>query len=43
LADLSDSDIHDPPDEKRGDYPVRMIGHREGRERALSAYRSARG
>ena len=43
LADLLDSDIHDPPDEKRGDYPVRMIGHREARERALSAYRSARG
>jgi len=43
LADLSDTDIHDPPDEMRGDYPVRMIGHREGRERALAAYRNARG
>ncbi len=39
LAQLDDADIHDPPDEKRGDYPPRIIGHREGRERALAAYR----
>ncbi|WFL77223.1 deoxyribodipyrimidine photo-lyase [Altererythrobacter arenosus] len=43
LADLSDDEIHDPPDEKRGDYPVKIIGHREARERALEAYRKAKG
>ena len=43
LADLGDDCIHDPPDEKRDDYPVKMIGHREARERALAAYRSAKG
>ncbi len=37
LADLSDADIHDPPDNKRGDYPPKIIGHREARERALAA------
>jgi deoxyribodipyrimidine photo-lyase len=42
LAGLDDAHIHDPPDELRGDYPARMIGHREARERALSAYRNAR-
>jgi len=42
LAGLSDSEIHDPPDDRRGDYPARMIGHREARERALEAYRSAK-
>lgn len=40
LADLSDAAIHDPPDDKRGDYPARIIGHKEARERALSAYRA---
>lgn len=41
LAKLSDADIHDPwgrgvaPD----DYPEPLIGHKEGRERALEAYR----
>ncbi|WP_336986315.1 deoxyribodipyrimidine photo-lyase [Altererythrobacter aquiaggeris] len=39
LAELSDDDIHDPADEKRGEYPVKRIGHKEARERALSAYR----
>ena len=39
LAGLSDTGIHDPPDEKRGDYPRKIIGHRQARERALSAYR----
>ena len=39
LAQLSDNEIHDPADEKRGDYPVKRIGHREARERALEAYR----
>ena len=42
LADLSDAEIHDPPDDRRGDYPAKMIGHREARERALSAYREAK-
>ena len=39
LADISDAEIHDPPDEKRGEYPMKRIGHREARERALEAYR----
>ena len=43
LADLDDDCIHDPPDDMRGDYPVKMIGHKEARERALEAYRSAKG
>lgn len=43
LAELSDADIHDPPEDKRGNYPAQIIGHREGRERALSAYRKAKG
>lgn len=42
LAALSDADIHDPPVEKRRDYPTPIIGHREGRERALAAYRKAK-
>ena len=42
LADLSDDCIHDPPDEMRGDYPAKMIGHKEARERALEAYRAAK-
>ena len=42
LADLDDADIHDPPDDKRGDYPVKMIGHKEARERALQAYRDSK-
>ncbi|MEO5587516.1 MAG: deoxyribodipyrimidine photo-lyase [Novosphingobium sp.] len=39
LAHLSDTDIHDPADDQRGAYPVKLIGHREARERALAAYR----
>ena len=40
LSDLSDEDIHDPPEDKRpDDYPEKLIEHREGRERALEAYR----
>lgn len=42
LAELSDADIHDPPDAVRGDYPPKLIGHREARERALGAYRASR-
>ncbi len=44
LAHLSDADIHDPW--ARGvapaDYARPLIGHREGRERALAAFRTAR-
>jgi len=43
LAELDDEDIHDPPDDRRGDYPARIIGHREARERALEAYRNSKG
>lgn len=43
LAGLSDVEIHDPPEAKRGPYPAKIIGHREARERALAAYRAARG
>jgi len=43
LAHLSDAAVHDPeaascrPDA----YPAKIIGHREGRERALQALKSA--
>jgi len=43
LAHLTDADIHDPPDGKRGKYPARMIEHKAARERALNAYRDSRG
>ncbi|GAB5347408.1 cryptochrome/photolyase family protein [Alteriqipengyuania sp. 357] len=40
LADLPDDEIHDPSDTCRpADYPEKMIGHKEARERALAAYR----
>jgi deoxyribodipyrimidine photo-lyase len=40
LADLPDDHIHDPDDAHRpDDYPAKLIGHKEARERALSAYR----
>ena len=42
LADLDDETIHDPPDDVRGDYPAKIIGHREARERALEAYRRSK-
>lgn len=42
LKDLSDDEIHDPADDKRGDYPVKRIGHKEARERALEAYRKSK-
>lgn len=42
LAKLSDKAIHDPPEGRRGSYPDAIIGHREGRERALTAYRAAK-
>ena len=37
LADLDAADIHDPPDDQRGTYSRKLIGHREARERALAA------
>jgi len=41
LAELSDDQIHDPSDQCRPrDYPEKIIGHREARERALEAYRA---
>lgn len=44
LKGLSDADIHDPEEEKRPeDYPAKIIGHKEARERALEAYRKAKG
>lgn len=42
LAALPDALIHDPPEEQRGAYPRKIIGHREARERALAAYRASR-
>lgn len=42
LAHLPDADIHDPPDDRRGTYPVKIIDHREARERALAAHRATR-
>jgi deoxyribodipyrimidine photo-lyase len=44
LAHLPDADIHDPEGLLRpADYPDRIVGHREGRERALAAYGEAKG
>ena len=41
LADLPDDQIHDPSDDCRpDDYPEKIISHKEGRERALEAYRA---
>ena len=42
LATMSDEDIHDPADAQRGTYPVKIIGHREARERALGALATAK-
>ena len=41
LAHLPDGEIHDPAD-RPGGYPGKLIGHKEARERALSAYRESR-
>ncbi|MBB5712248.1 FAD-binding domain-containing protein [Sphingomonas xinjiangensis] len=42
LAGLSDDAIHDPDAAgcRPADYPAKIIGHREGRERALAAART---
>ncbi len=44
LKDVSDAAIHDPDEAGRRpkDYPAKIIGHREARERALAAGREAR-
>jgi deoxyribodipyrimidine photo-lyase len=41
LAHLPDDQIHEPPVSVR-DYPAMLIGHREGRDRALAAARTLR-
>ena len=43
LAALADVQIHDPDafDARPADYPAKIIGHKEGRERALSALAEA--
>jgi len=41
LRDLPDDRIHDP-EHRPGDYPDKIIGHREARERALAAGRKVR-
>lgn len=39
LAELPDTEIHDPPDTRRPRaYPEKLIGHKAARERALAAY-----
>ncbi|WP_298394683.1 deoxyribodipyrimidine photo-lyase [Sphingobium sp.] len=45
LAELSDAVIHDPDEHgaRPPAYPAKIIGHREGRERALAAYRRMKG
>ena len=44
LAKLSDEAIHDPDEFGRRpkDYPAKIVGHREGRERALAAMKRTR-
>jgi deoxyribodipyrimidine photo-lyase len=44
LAALDDPYIHDPDEygARPASYPVKIIGHRDGRERALAAMRSVR-
>ncbi|MEJ7934899.1 deoxyribodipyrimidine photo-lyase [Sphingobium sp. AN558] len=44
LQDVSPAHIHDPDSfgARPADYPAKLIGHREARERALAAYRSMR-
>ena len=43
LAALHDSVIHDPEGGAALGYPAKLIGHREGRERALAAARASTG
>jgi deoxyribodipyrimidine photo-lyase len=41
LADLDEPYIHDPEEHgcRPADYPAKIIAHKQGRERALAAYR----
>lgn len=45
LAKLNDAHIHDPDRHgvRSGAYPAPIIGHKEGRERALAAYSTVKG
>ena len=45
LAELSEPYIHDPEEHGVGpsEYPAKIIGHREARERALAAYKRMKG
>ncbi|WDF71064.1 cryptochrome/photolyase family protein [Novosphingobium sp. KACC 22771] len=45
LADLDEGEIHDPTPitRRRCGYPMPIVGHVEGRERALAAYRAMKG
>jgi len=45
LAQLDELHIHDPEEHgcKPANYPAKIIGHREGRERTLTAYRENKG
>jgi len=44
LSDLDDPCIHDPEEHgcKPDGYPAKIVGHREGRERALAAYQQVK-
>jgi deoxyribodipyrimidine photo-lyase len=39
LGGLADEVIHDPGDRRPACYPTPIVGHRQGRERALAAFR----
>ncbi|WP_284125674.1 cryptochrome/photolyase family protein [Parerythrobacter aestuarii] len=43
LKHLPDSEVHDPAEGRRGRYPEKIIGHKQGRERALAAYKAMKG
>lgn len=43
LERLDDDRIHEPGEDRPGDYPEPLIGHKEGRERALAAMRGFAG
>ncbi|MFC4291921.1 cryptochrome/photolyase family protein [Sphingorhabdus arenilitoris] len=45
LADLDDPYIHDPEEfgRKPNGYPAKIVGHKQGRERALAAYKEIKG
>jgi deoxyribodipyrimidine photo-lyase len=45
LADLSEPYIHDPEEHgvRPANYPAKIIGHREARERALAAFAATKG